>query len=119
MITAFVVPNLLAQALQLSLAARVAVAVACIGPQAICMGTLWPLGVRLLHDRGLGASTPFMWATNGLCGVLASVLAVFAATLWGYTTVLCIGALAYIVVSVASQLAWAPVATQPATSSRH
>ena len=118
MITAFVIPNLLAQALQLSLAARVAVAVACIGPQAICMGTLWPLGVRLLHDRGLGASTPFMWATNGLCGVLASVLAVFAATLWGYTTVLCIGALAYIVVSVASQLAWAPVATQPATSSR-
>jgi hypothetical protein len=106
LVSAFVLPHLLHATIQLSLAGRVAMAVAGIAPQALFMGMMWPLGVRLLGERGLGEATPWMWATNGFLGVLASVLAVFFATVWGYTSVLLLAAGAYVVSAGAARRQW-------------
>ncbi|MCB9695379.1 MAG: hypothetical protein H6738_01175 [Alphaproteobacteria bacterium] len=106
LLSAFALPPLLLATLSQPLPVRVALAVAGILPQALCMGTLWPLGVRLLIARGLGAATPWMWATNGFLGVLASVFAVFLATLYGYTAVLALAAVAYAMTGLASRMRW-------------
>lgn len=104
--SAFALPPLLDATLQQPLAIRVALAALGIAPEAVFMGMMWPLGVRMLHERGLGQATPWMWATNGFSGVIASVFAVFIATLWGYTAVLALAAVAYGVTALAARSPW-------------
>lgn len=106
LVSAFALPPLLAATLEVSLPGRIALAAAGIAPEAICMGMMWPFGVRLLHERGLGATTPWMWATNGFLGILASVFAVFIATLWGYTAVLLLASVAYAMTGLAASRTW-------------
>jgi len=94
-VTAIGVPYLTTATLGLPLAARIAVALAAISPLAIFMGMMYPLGVRLLQKGGVAHLVPWVWAVNGLCGVVASVLGMMVAISFGYTAVLVLGAVAY------------------------
>ena len=109
-LTAFLLPAVLDGALLWPLGARVALAVSSILPPALFLGMVWPLGVRSLKERGLGEQVPWMWAVNGFCGVLASVVAVFVATAFGYTAVLGLAVAAYALTAATTARPWSPPA---------
>ncbi len=106
--TAFAVPPLLRSAHSLELIARMALAAALVIPLGLCMGMIFPLGVRQLGESKLDRLVPWVWAVNGLAGVIGSVFGMLIAMLWGYTAVLLLGALAYAATAVASRRAWNP-----------
>lgn len=94
-----IVPAILLETQAWSLGARQALAVAAIAPVGICLGVMYPSGVRLLVEAGRRDSVPWAWAMNGVWGVLASVLGMIVAVTFGYTTLLAFGAAAYLLAS--------------------
>ncbi len=67
---------------------KIIVTLCAIAPLAICMGMALPIGIRLVEQDG-PAIIPWVWAVNGACSVLGSVVAWgislnygFNATLW-------------------------------------
>ena len=100
--TAFAVPVLLDAAYPWPLPLRLILAAALIAPLGLCMGMIYPLGVRILVRSRLGAIVPWMWGINGICAVLASVLGMCVAISFGYTVVILLGMLAYAVTLVAT-----------------
>jgi hypothetical protein len=67
---------------------KILIALCAIAPPAICMGMALPIGIRLVEQDGPHI-IPWVWAVNGACSVLGSVLAWgislnygFNATLW-------------------------------------
>ena len=110
-LTAFAVPPLLQSAHALELVARMALAAGLVVPLGLCMGMIFPLGVRLLGKSGLDPLVPWVWAVNGLAGVIGSVLGMLVAMLWGYTAVLLLGALAYGATAIASRRHWSLAAS--------
>jgi hypothetical protein len=95
LVTAFLVPSWLLQASSWTWPARVALAVALIAPLGLCMGMIFPLGVRHLTTTGRQQLIPWMWGINGICGVIASVLGMLLAMTLSYTAVLVGAAVAY------------------------
>jgi hypothetical protein len=81
--------------------ARSITAAAVLLPLGFAMGTLFPSGVRRLHGPNAGLA-PWLWATNGTGSVLGSVGAMCSAKLWGFHTVLLMGALCYAAVVLLS-----------------
>jgi hypothetical protein len=82
--TAVWMQPLLENLIDLSFPARVAVAVAIIAPLGVLLGMPMPIGLdrlRLLYDSGV----PYAWGINGLASVLASVLGVLVALIFGFT----------------------------------
>lgn len=106
--TAFAVPWLTAATLGWPLGGRIAVALVAISPLALLMGMMYPFGVRLLQRGGVPHLVPWVWAVNGLCGVVASVLGMMIAISFGYTAVLLVGALAYGATAWAASGAFGP-----------
>jgi spermidine synthase len=47
------------------------------------LGMLFPAGIRAAAAAGLGEMTPWFWGINGAMSVLAAVLEVFIAQIWG------------------------------------
>jgi hypothetical protein len=72
-------------------------------PLGVAMGTQFPSGVRRLGEAN-SALLPWCWATNGLASVLGSVGAMCGAKLWGFSTILGLGAGCYLFVSLLSGL---------------
>lgn len=92
-------PPLVGASVGLPLAARAAIVLACTVPIALLLGFCFPLGMRLVGALAPTA-TPWMWAVNGVCGVLASVLAV-AVSMWaGIGTNLAVAAALYLLLVV-------------------
>ncbi|MBM4310786.1 MAG: hypothetical protein FJ119_07560 [Deltaproteobacteria bacterium] len=67
---------------------KIIVTLCAIAPLGICMGMALPIGIRLVEQDG-PSIIPWVWAVNGACSVLGSVLAWgislnfgFNATLW-------------------------------------
>jgi len=63
-------------------------------PLGFVTGMFFPVGVRVLSLRN-GRAIPWAWAVNASASVVGSVLAVVIALSWGFTTVLCLAAVAY------------------------
>jgi predicted membrane-bound spermidine synthase len=83
--------------------ARTVTAAAVLLPLGFALGTQFPSGIRRLRGPN-AALAPWMWATNGTASVLGSVGAMCAAKVWGFHTVLLLGAACYAVVALLSGL---------------
>jgi Spermine/spermidine synthase domain len=92
---AVLVPDWVARVADWAWPARVAIAVGLIGPLAVFMGMIFPLGARRLAATGRERLVPWMWGVNGICGVVALVLGMLLAMYASYTAVLLAGAAAY------------------------
>ena len=60
----------------------------------------YPLGITILREFGSGL-VPWAWALNGALGVVASVLAIFLGSRFGFTTALLTGLGAYALALIA------------------
>ncbi|MDR7542874.1 MAG: hypothetical protein QN120_01335 [Armatimonadota bacterium] len=91
---AWALPALVARALDLTAASRLAAAAVILGPIGVLMGVPFPAAVRLLgqYDARL---IPWAWGINGCASVVASVLAALVSLQWGFRTVLALAAIAY------------------------
>ena len=86
---------------------RVIVSVGVIAFPALSMGVCFPLGLRLVERLaeargegtvGLGLG-PWLWATNGAFGVVASGLALASSMAWGVPTTLALGGACYLLLA--------------------
>jgi hypothetical protein len=78
------------------LAVRAAAAVATLVPLGFVLGTAFPAGMILFSD----VDRSWLWAVNGACSVLASVLALAIAIVGGLILVMVMGVLAYLSVAL-------------------
>jgi len=100
----FLLHRLLMPAIAWPLWIRYGVAFFVIFPLGFVMGMFFPVGVRTLSLR-LENAIPWAWAVNASFSVVGSVLAVLIALSYGFTTVLCLAAVAYsLAVLVISQM---------------
>jgi SAM-dependent methyltransferase len=92
-------PHVFEASLALPTSGRAAVAVAVIVPLASCMGTLFPLGVRLIGaDRR--NFLPWAWATNGCFSVFGIFASRIAGLFWGFDRALMIGFAVYVLAAL-------------------
>ncbi|MCG2721322.1 MAG: hypothetical protein L6290_04815, partial [Thermodesulfovibrionales bacterium] len=95
-IWSFLIPLISGYMSSLAFPARVVMTFLFFFPIGFPMGIPFPLGLLVLGER-LKALIPWAWAVNGCCSVLAPVLAVMLAMITGYTVVLWLGALCYLI----------------------
>ncbi len=83
--------------LALPITPRCLMAVALLLPLGFLLGTPFPSGMRLFghNERGVALA----WALNGTASVVGSIVAAVAAKMIGFSLVLCVGALVYVVVA--------------------
>lgn len=83
------------------LAARACVCLAAAGVLALPMGMPFPRGLQRLNTCA-PQLIPWAWGANGFASVIAAVLAVVLAMSMGFTTVVCIALVVYIVAGLVS-----------------
>lgn len=83
--------------LGLPLPARLAVATLTIAPLGILMGIPFPTGIRIL-EKSQPRLIPWAWAVNGYASVVGSVLAALIALTWGFSRVMLLASIAYLLV---------------------
>ncbi len=91
-----VLPSLLACTLGWPVGLRAVLTMALLAPLGFAMGMPFPTGLREV-GRWRGSIVPWAWGINGVASVLGSVLAMLAAKLWGFQTVLLAGGAIYAV----------------------
>jgi hypothetical protein len=74
---------------------RILLSVALLMPMGLCMGTAFPIGMRLASESDQDA-LPWFWGVNGATSVCASVLAVCVSLVWGISTSFWVGVGFYI-----------------------
>lgn len=87
------------------LAMRALIALAAIVPCGVLMGFGFPSGMRIVNALDDGP-TPWFWAINGGCGVLAASLAVAASIAFSISTTFWIGATCYLLLGPVSVALW-------------
>jgi spermidine synthase len=98
-----VLPSLFHHLLQWDISLKIAVTVATIAPLGLAMGAPFPGGIRFLHERK-GELIPWAWGVNGAASVLAAVTAVAASLAGGFTLVLSVGGLLYLLGAALSRV---------------
>jgi SAM-dependent methyltransferase len=78
-----------------SMGARITASIAVIAPMGLMLGVFFPVGMGLAKQLQM-PETPWLWALNGVFGVLASALAVFVAIYFSITANFFIGAICYL-----------------------
>lgn len=96
-----VLPVIIGVSISLPGAVRVAASVLIIAPVGFLMGVPFPGGIRRLSGSD-SVQVPWAWGINGCFSVVSTVLAVWMALEWGYSTVLLTGALAYALAGAAT-----------------
>jgi hypothetical protein len=114
MLFIFLLHLIIELAIGFAIAHKIAMAVIMTAPLSVLMGMLLPLGIRRLSETGCDALIPWCWAVNGATSVLGSVAAILLAILFGFNTVLAIGACIYL----ASLVIIIVISTSPARLSR-
>jgi hypothetical protein len=61
----------------------------------LLMGTFFPVGLGALKDRA-AEFTPWAWAINGVCSVIAPVLGIALSVAWGLQLTFILGLLCYL-----------------------
>ncbi|MEO8601858.1 MAG: hypothetical protein ABI629_04710 [bacterium] len=87
-------PPLIAMLMALPIAAKIALTVACLAPLGLLLGMAYPLGIGILRRAGTEL-VPWAWGLNGAMSVVASVLATFIGSRFGFSTAMLTGAAAY------------------------
>jgi hypothetical protein len=95
---------LFSQLMALPMAARIAVTLILIAPLAFAMGIPFPLGLSRLAELEQGL-VPWVWGVNGCASVLSAVIATILAIHFGFTVVILLALMLYIV-SAASLDYW-------------
>jgi hypothetical protein len=96
-----VVPGLQVRWLHLALPWRVALSVLLIAPLAFCMGMFFPTGIRRLATINSEA-LPWACAANGSASVVGSVCSILVAIQLGFSHVMLVGGLLYILAMLAA-----------------
>jgi spermidine synthase len=91
----FLLPALFDRLIGMSDALKVAVSLALIAPLAFCMGMPFPLGLRSIATREAGF-IPWAWGINGFASVISAALATLLAIQFGFTVVLILALIFYI-----------------------
>ena len=94
---AFVTPAILKQFLGLTLVERSLLSAALLIPLGFALGFPFPLGIRLMRERGRDSYIPWIWGINGSASVLGSVLAIVLAMKVGFAWAMVVGAICYVV----------------------
>ncbi|MFO0984951.1 MAG: hypothetical protein U1E76_25015 [Planctomycetota bacterium] len=94
-------PLVFSATLGLGIAARVAISIALLGVLAFFMGMPFPAAIRSV-DRSVPQFVPWVWGVNGSASVLASIVAVFLAMAFGFSTVFALAAGFYLLALVCS-----------------
>jgi hypothetical protein len=63
----------------------------------VAMGFPFPLALRMMNKHGLGEFTAAMWGANGLASVAGAITAMIIGIEWGFTEVLFIGGVLYLI----------------------
>jgi len=95
-ISGFIAQMFFANTLGWPIIAKISVAIGLNGIVAVLMGMMMPLGFKRLEIENLKQLLPWCWAFNGALSILASVAAIIIAIQFGFSTVLIVGALGYI-----------------------
>jgi hypothetical protein len=83
---------------------RIAATVALLAPIGLPLGMAYPLGITVL--RGYSAElVPWAWGLNGAMSVVASVLAIFIGSRWGFSAAFLTGVAAYATALIVMRLA--------------
>jgi spermidine synthase len=77
---------------------RIVVSVLLLAPPAFCMGMMFPLGLGIWRRHQ--ALLPFLWSTNGITSMLASVLGMVLSIQFGIANTYALGACFYIVCAI-------------------
>jgi len=90
------------------LAVRVAITIACLAPLGLCLGALMPIGLGTIANvtEHKAEFVAWAWAVNGFFSVISSILATMLSMTFGFTVVLALAVLAYLVGMLA--LRWIP-----------
>ncbi len=97
--TLIIIQPVISATMAASLLVRSLVVVGLVAPLSLLLGMFFPIGMRLVGKLSEEA-TPWMWAVNGGCGVLAGVIAV-AVSMWlGIDWNLGIAAAAYALIAL-------------------
>ncbi len=91
----FLLPFLFDVLIGLGDAARIAVSILLIAPLAFMMGMPFPLGLRIVSESA-PAFVPWAWGINGFASVLAAVLATLLAIAFGFTFVIGLAIVLYL-----------------------
>jgi hypothetical protein len=98
-VAVWVLPPLIAIAIQAPRWLRIITAAAVLVPAGALMGVALPAGLRLLHARQ-PLLVPWAWGMNGGLSVMGATLAIFIAMNWGFSVTLLAGAGTYVFASV-------------------
>ncbi len=96
---AVALPKVVTALLPLSLAGRIAAAVALVAPLGFAMGMPFPSGLRLV-GHGPFPAAPFYWGLNGVLSVIGSIGTVMLAVTWGFELAALLGAACYLLAAV-------------------
>jgi len=97
---ALVTPQLVASFAGAETPVRIAACAALLGVMGLFLGTLFPLGMRLA-TASRPQLAPWLWGVNGATSVLASVLAVVIAMIFGISASFWTGVASYVVAAIA------------------
>ena len=90
----WILPPLVEHFLGAPLALRILFTVVLLAPVGLLLGMPYPLGITVLREFGEGL-VPWAWGLNGALSVVASVLAIFLGSRYGFGTALLTGGAAY------------------------
>src|SRR5262249_27408270 len=96
LLAAFGLQPLLHDLIGAPLGVRAAITVALVAPVGLSLGTAMPIGLRRLTEL-YPTGTPWAWGINGITSVLASVLAIAVAIVWGFSAATLLAAGCYAV----------------------
>ncbi|HSP95692.1 MAG TPA: hypothetical protein VL049_00425, partial [Candidatus Dormibacteraeota bacterium] len=89
-------PHLIEPLMGLAIVAKVAVTVLALAPLGLVLGMAYPLGIGRLTEVG-GGLVPWAWGLNGALSVVASVLATYLGSRFGFSAAMWSGVAAYAV----------------------
>lgn len=93
---AFFTPEVGERIVHFELFHRVVIVFLTVAPLGFCLGIPFPMGLNILHERS-PSLVPVAWAINGCLSVLSPVLAIMIALSTGFTSIIWIGAAAYLI----------------------
>ena len=96
---ALLLPSLLAEAMGLAQGWKILLTMLLVAPLAFCLGMPFPLGLAAVAARA-APLVPWAWGINGFASVVATLLATFLAIHWGYSMVLLLAVVLYVVAAL-------------------
>jgi hypothetical protein len=98
MIYTFLLSALFNRLLGMDLSVRILASILVLIPLGFWMGFPFPLGIRLLKEKGMEKQIPWMWGVNGVSSVFGSVLTIVVAIGFGFTEALLLSACCYFII---------------------